>query len=307
MQVLKIISNKRKEVKQMNFLKHLFSSEKEDSNIEEYKKEFLSEEKELLVLIRNGVTGAMIAGDYYKPAVGFLASVDVETGEVSYERGALNWMVKKNTRKRDYGYHFNALSIYRVRVRKCIEIELESYMSPLWNNRYFLLEVLKKNEFHPELDKIRNEYKKPVHIDNEFGHFVLNRECDLFEGRFNWLGVSCEIDLKVDKEGAVSMDQSMNNLLVMNKDLADWDRKVREFAATELVSTANDWNEDDEEEVNEITEEEFAKRLEIDSLKVYANGEIEVCFLDDDMFRGHWIVVKVNVLSGEFISADIEG
>lgn len=290
----------------MNFLKNLFSSEKEDTKIEEYKKEFLPEEKELLVLMKNDVPGAMIAGDYYKPSVAFLASVDVATGEVSYERGILTWMVKKNPRKRDYGYHFKALSIYRVRVRKCIEIELESYMSPLWNNRYFLLEVIKKNEFHPELDKIRKEYKVPIYIDNEFGHFVLDRDSDLFEGSFNWLGVSCEIDLEVDKEGAVSMDKSMNNLLTMNKDLADWDRKAREFAAADLVSTANDWNEDDEE-TNEITEEEFEKRMEIDSLKVYADGKIEICFLDDDMFRGHWIVVKVNVLSGEFISADIEG
>ena len=39
----------------------------------------------------------------------------------------------------------------------------------------------------------------------------------------------------------------------------------------QLVSTANDWQE------------------------------------DEDTFASHWIVVKVNVLSGEFVSAGIEG
>ena len=48
------------------------------------------------------------------------------------------------------------------------------------------------------------------------------------------------------------------------------------------------------------------KRIEISELSISADGDMEITYLDDDMFGGHWIVVYANI-SGELKDANIEG
>ena len=63
---------------------------------------------------------------------------------------------------------------------------------------------------------------------------------------------------------------------------------------------ANDWlqDSDDYEEGQEITEEDFAGRIVLDSIGVSGNGNFNFWFSDDDMFWGHSVCVNGNIESG---------
>lgn len=275
---------------------------------ERFEKEFVSEERELLVLVQKDVGGARIMGEYYQPSVTFLAAVDVKTGEFCDEKGRLEWIYKKGLFKKGWGFDLKGMTIYQVRVRRCIEKELAPNMLKEMNNRYMLLEVVKKNVHHDKLEKIREAYMKPVAIDNEIGHFELNRDYGWFEGKINWLGEECRVMLDTDCDGGDTADKAMEGLRSLAADLSGWDKKVREFAAAELTELANEWQESDEEdeEPHEITQEEFARRIEISEIIIDAEGDMEITFYDDDMFWGHYVVVYGNV-SGELERAQMEG
>ena len=92
-------------------------------------------------------------------------------------------------------------------------------------------------------------------------------------------------------------------------DLDQLSLKFCKFAAEKLVNLANEWQSEycgDEEGAESITQEKFMKRIEISELSVSAEGDMEITYLDDDMFGGHWIVVYANI-SGELKDANIEG
>ena len=211
-----------------------------------FEKEFLPEEKELLVLIQHDMNGAVKAGDYLRPSATFLGSVDVTTGEFSGEKGRLEWMFKRSILRPDYGFDLKGMTIYQVRVRKCIEKELAPYMLREMNNRYLLLKVVKKNVHHEALEKIREAYMKPVAVDNEIGHFALNRDYGWFESEIDWLGDKCDVLLETDSDGADTADKAMAALKTLVSDLMEWDEKIRRFAADELVELANDWQDADD-------------------------------------------------------------
>lgn len=275
--------------------------------IKKFEKEFFDEEMELLVLIQTDVNGAAVVGEYLRPSARFIASVDVKTGEFLEKTGLLQWMIKKDNKSKGWGHDIKGMTIYRVKVRKCIEQELQPYMSEIMNNRYLLLEILEKDVQHDGLEEIRKSYLKVVEIDNEIGHFVLDKDYGWFCGEIDWMGNECRVMLNLDEEGKETADHAMDALHQLVNDLENWDVKVRNFAANQLVELANEWQEEEEEEETEpISKEEFARRMDISELSINADGDMEITFLDDDMFWGHYIVVYANI-SGELDRAQMEG
>lgn len=101
----------------------------------------------------------------------------------------------------------------------------------------------------------------------------------------------------------------MEVLRKLVEDLEQLSLKFCKFAAEKLVNLANEWQSEysnDEESVESITQEDFMKRIEISELSISADGDMEITYLDDDMFGGHWIVVYANI-SGELKDANLEG
>ena len=74
-----------------------------------------------------------------------------------------------------------------------------------------------------------------------------------------------------------------------------WDELMKKTAAKELTELANEWAEEDK---NTISEDEFAKRITIDSLSFTDDGEFTVYYSDDDMFWGHSIEIFGNIEKG---------
>lgn len=159
------------------------------------------------------------------------------------------------------------------------------------NGRRLLLLDLPEPGFDPDLKAILEEQKKPVTFWEEgLGTFALNRQVNWFETELDWLGT--RISLVFDRDE--SRADCVMNAKALLAGAAEWDRRVRAYAADELLSSANDWAEGEEE----ITREQFMERMELESVEVREDGAFEFWFADGDMFYGHSIHVTGDLEKG---------
>lgn len=273
----------------------------------DFEKEFETEEYEILILVQAPCGGAVCIKDMLKPSVDFFASIDLRTGQLSHEKGRIEWLIKEDNKRKGWGYEFEQFGIYRVAVRKCIPQKLQPYQLQYMNNRYMLINVLEENASNEKLEALKEHYAKPISMRNDLGFFVLNREFSWFEGIVNWNGAEANVYLETDEEDGDTAEGAMTVLKSIVDNIVDNDTRYREFAAQELTELANEWkNESDEGDTEEITQETFAKRMEISEVTVSPDGSLSLLYYDDDMFWGHVIEIIVES-DGEITSANIAG
>ena len=235
----------------------------------------------------------MVQGDNRYPCATYLARVD-GAGALDTAIGQLRWMEKNHG---SLDTNFKALGIYRVLVRPSFENA----------NDWMMVKVLGKGA-DARLKAIAEEYAKPVAIKTAVGEFTLNRNYNWFEGKVDWLGGQADVLVDVE-EGADDAPELFAKLEAMVANAAEWDCRVRDCAADELLEGANDWqadSDDEGEESAEITREDFKRRIGAPSIHLYGDGTGDFGFGDDDMFYGHFIVVYFDE-NGEFTEATIEG
>ena len=98
----------------------------------------------------------------------------------------------------------------------------------------------------------------------------------------------------------------MQAMKTMLADQERWDRDMRAFAARELTELACEWRESADEDVPEITEESFMRRIKLSSIMMDADGSFSAYFDDDDMFFGH-CVTAYGTLADGVTAANMEG
>ena len=174
-------------------------------------------------------------------------------------------------------------------------------------NAMMLVDLLDLAYEDNELERILEEAKKPVYYHDEIlGEFTLEKGVKLFKKRTSWNGEECYLCFDWNEDSPI-MKSALETAHILFKEENEWDRKIRMYAAEELVELANDWlQEDDETEVDEITKEMFINSIKVTSISVDPDGEFTIYFSDGDMFGGHCIIVDGNV-SGVFSGAEIAG
>ena len=128
----------------------------------------------------------------------------------------------------------------------------------------------------------------------------------MFEGGISWWGEDIDTSLEVDWSSEDTWTAAVAAMKQMMTDQDRWDRDMRAFAARQLTELACDWRESADEEVPEITEESFARRIELRSIAMDADGSFSAYFDDDDMFFGHCVVVYGTLVDG-VTSAEMAG
>lgn len=240
---------------------------------------FLPEEFELL-----GVTGAGIVGgeklpgsQLYTAEIGLTAWME-EEGEVV--RSSARLVALADEKLLDYlRRRVPRNFILQVRVRPDREDESR-----------FLMTGLPEPAFDPELKAILEEQKKPVTFDDaDFGQFTLERQANWFQCEADWLDQPIQLvfDREEDREGALAAARA----LFEKKE--EWDRRLREFAAEKLSGAAH-WAQDG----RPLTREQFARRLEAESVQVWADGRFEFWFHDAEMFWSHAVRVEGTLEGG---------
>lgn len=171
------------------------------------------------------------------------------------------------------------------------------------NERCFLIAGPMEQASDPALEEILAEQTKEITLeDPELGLFTLNRQVDWFEKEIRWGDKSVRISLEnEDREG---IEEQLRTIRELVKEQQAWDLRLRKFAAAELLMLKNDtWLEEEEEEVSE---EQFIQRMELQDITIGPEGGFVFWFGDDDMFWGHSITVSGTVMDG-LDSANIEG
>ena len=165
------------------------------------------------------------------------------------------------------------------------------------DGRRLLLLDLPEPAFDPDLKAILEEQKKPVTFWEEgLGTFTLNRQVDWFETELDWLGAEISLVFDQDENRA----DCVMNAKALLADAAGWDRRVREYAADELLELANDWSQDMDEDGGavEVTREQFMERMELEAVQVEPDGSFEFWFGDGWLFAGHSIRVTGSLENG---------
>ncbi len=281
------------------------------------KDKFETEPGEYLIAIGVGGAGGVGVKERFSALVPILGYINLETGKKSDVMANVTFVPTKEEQEiRAYFDEFNKLMVYKVRALapKFIEnaepwVNNEMRMSGL-----YVLEMLSANVPNEFLDGLIEKYKTPVVIKTQnYGEMTLNKDLHNFEGECDWLGEKAKLFFDVES-GQENADEALAHMDVFYKNLDDWDKRMREFAAKELTDLANEWQSSDcelDEDGNpinytEITKADFVEKLSIDSMEMDGEGNFTVFYYDGGLFFDHSIVVDGDLENG-IESASMQG
>lgn len=254
----------------------------------------------------------VVTNDYSGAAVGktaqmdILASVDVQTNEFESMEGKIIWETTDEELKSGAFFkRFKKGTIYRILARRSKAKPKNQY-----NNMFSLVKIVEDSITDERLESVLKEYRKKVVIEDEvLGEFVLDKDLEMFEGSIERNGKKIILYLEIEKDDPETWDNAHENMKRFISELDIRDKEMREFSAESLTDLANDWLEDsveDDEEIEEINEEDFAQRIDLCEISVDDEGSYTVYYSDDDMFWGHSIQVCGTFEEG-IQSADMVG
>jgi len=263
--------------------------------------------REILVLLAGG-GGAGKRNGFWDVSHYFIVYVDCQTGALHTGDGRIVYPVSDE--EHDAGGildRFRREAVYRLKARKTIPHEIPEGMTASSQNQFLIVEVLEEDAPCPALEDVLAEYRRPVVVTDEvLGELTLDKDLDMFEGEVLWRGEQICLSLEVDAADEDTWADARRAMKVMLAEQDRWDGDMRASAARELTDLACEWRESADEEVPEITEESFARRIELRSIAMDADGSFSAYFDDDDMFFGH-CVTAYGTLTDGVTAANIEG
>ena len=273
----------------------------------EWERTFEDEAREILVLLAGG-GGAGKRNGFWDVSHYFIAYVDCQTGALYTGDGRIVYPVTDE--EHDAGGildRFRREGVYRLKARKMIPHEVPEGVTASSQNEFLIVEVLEEDPLCPALEEVLAEYRRPVVVTDEvLGELTLDKDLDMFEGEVLWRGEQICVSLEVDAADEGTWADASRAMKEMLAEQDRWDRDMRASAARELTELACKWRESADEEVPEITEESFARRIELRSIAMDADGSFSAYFDDDDMFFGHCVTVY-GTLMGGVTAANMEG
>lgn len=271
----------------------------------EFYEKYSSEEQEVIALIQKTV-GASRFNDELNMLATTLGMVFCKDNKVDIRKGRLNWLISEEERNSGKGWdRFQKGQICRIKVRKLLDIYAPKNITVDEFNAWCVVDVLESNVTCLQLEKVWEDYQKPVVIDDELlGTMTLNREFDMFEGSIKWNEKDIFLMIEVESDDKSAWEPICKLAKDMIMQLEKWDNDMREFSAKELTSLANEWAE--EGDTCAISEEQFTKRISLSELSFSFEDAFTAIYSDDDMFWGHVIEI-CGSLSGGIESANIAG
>jgi len=259
----------------------------------EWERTFEDEAREILVLLAGG-GGAGKRNGFWDVSHYFIAYVDCQTGALHTGDGRIVYPVSDE--------EHDAL-----KARKKIPHEVPEGVTASSQNQFLIVEVLEEDPPCPALEEVLAEYRRPVVVTDEvLGELTLDKDLDTFEGEILWCGEQIFLVLEVDAADEDTWADARRAMKVMLAEQDRWDLDMRTSAARELTELACEWRESADEEVPEITEESFARRIELRTIAMDADGSFSAYFDDDDMFFGHCVTAYGTLTEG-VTAANMEG
>ena len=289
----------------MDLLEYMRSQN--DMTQAEWERTFEEEAKEILVLLAGG-SGAGKMNGFWDVSHYFIAYVDCQTGALHAGGGRIVYPVSDE--QHDAGGildRFRREAVYRLKARKKIRHEVPEGVTASSQNQFLIVEVLEEDAPCPALEEVLADYRRPVVVvDEVLGELTLDKDLDMFEGEVLWRGEQICLSLEVDTANEGTWADARRAMKEMLAEQDRWDGDMRASAARELTELACEWRESADEDVPEITEESFARRIELRSIAMDTDGSFSAYFDDDDMFFGHCVTVYGTLADG-VTAANMEG
>ena len=274
---------------------------------EEWECTFEEDAREILVLLAGGA-GAGKRNGFWDVSHYFIAYVDCQTGALHTGDGRIVYPVSDE--EHDAGGildHFRREAVYRLKARKKIPHEVPEGVTASSQNQFLIVDVLEEDASCPDLEEVLADYRRPVVVvDEVLGELTLDKDLDMFEGEALWRGEQICVSLEVDTANEDTWADARRAMKEMLAEQDRWDGDMRASAARELTELACEWRESADEDVPEITEESFARRIELRSIAMDTDGSFSAYFDDDDMFFGHCVTVYGTLADG-VTAANMEG
>lgn len=262
------------------------------NQIQEFENKYNGEVLEIVGVVDDyGVTAGWSRGDFYHTATLKLLAWKQDFDNVVNNEIMVRWLIKEGEIK-DIQEKLRPHSILKLRVKK-------------GRSGFALIEILKYSYEDAQLKEALGEYLKPVYYNHEkLGILILDKNLQCFNGEAKWENENCKISISVEDE---PMEKGLETIYKLIDPLNQMKKKIKEFASKELLDLANDWLDDNEnKEVDEITQEYFIGKISLDTVSISANGNFSIYFYDGDMFWGHCIIVHGNI-NGELNYAEMAG
>lgn len=250
-----------------------------DDNSAKFEKVFAEREKEMLFLMGDTI-GEMwsMENDFWQHGAVYLATVDPITGEVKDECGHIFFQCEAL---------IQPFTQYRVKCRELRDKTPPKEIPNLLMNDYLATEIIEEDVDDKRFKGILHKYiSESVFEDEEFGKFELDRTMHMYIGTVDLFGTECELELEYDEEDGSAVTEAMRHFKIVYEDKEQWDKKLRTYAAKEIVSKYGD-------KIN-ISLEEIADKLKPSRISAYSYGGFNVEFEDGGFLDGTEVEVETD-------------
>jgi len=267
----------------------------------------VEKEKEIIALINSkGTFTSQITSENKNLLVAnaeLIAYIDCNTNELHNSQTKIEWLVTLEDSKENFIYNIEKYHIYRLKVKKAD------------TDNFLLIDVLERDLDNELLKKTLKECEQKAAIvieEPDLGKFVLDKSLKAFLSKMDWLNSKKQINISLNV-GENTRIKSLKKIasffntlekLVNNK--KEWNKKLKVYAAENLVDLANELRKNLKGMFKfiKIWKWRFIQRIELIRLEINPNGEFIAIFDDGKLFLGHKIVVKGNV-NGELLNSVI--
>ena len=252
----------------------------------------VEKEKEIIALINSkGTFTSQITSENKNLLVAnaeLIAYIDCDTNELHKSQAKIEWLVTVEDSKKNFIYNIEKYHIYHLKVKEA--------------DNELLKKTLKECE-----------QKAAIVIEEpDLGKFILDKGLKAFLSKIEWLDSKKQIDISLnigentrikalEKVGAffITLEKLVNNK-------KEWDKKLKIYAAENLVDLANELRKNLKGMFKfiKIWKWRFIQRIKLIRLEINSNGEFVATFDDGKLFVGHKIAVNGNV-NGELINSAI--
>lgn len=254
---------------------------------EQYLDKYEPEEREMLVLTCDTGGAGVIYQDLCEPLMFAMAYINLETNELVTERTRFYWLAMESD-KWEWIYDLKKFTIYKIR---CRHIKQECRNPKIKEDIYFLSSVVERDVRNAALEKVLEEYCGTKYLNiRGMGNFEWIRSEHCYTKNVKLSDGKCEIVLECSSGNGNDAAAAKETLEKICGNLEEWSNKLKEYASRHLTEQAQDWAM--EIGGDEISREEFAKRIRINAIVITESGGYVAEFFDDNIFGGHTITVE---------------
>ena len=267
----------------------------------------IEKEKEIIVLINfKGTFASKITSENESSLVAnveLIAYIDCMTNELIKSNSKVEWPITTEDINKNFIYNIEKYHIYHLKVKE---------LDP---NNFLLVDVLERDLENQLLKETLKECEQKAAIvieEPDLGKFTLDKNLKAFISQMDWLNPKKQINvsLNIGENSRIKALEKVgaffNTLekLVGNK--KEWDKKLKIYAAENLIDLANELRKNLKGMFKfiKIWKWRFIGKIELINLDINPNGEFIATFDDKKLFVGHKIIINGNI-NGELLNSVI--